>query len=451
MKKSYCILFLILFGGLTQVSLIGQTIQPIERSIGKLHISIDPRIELLAAIHSLSNNKDLANRDLPYSKDILNYFELFSSHEAIKITESLRQKYGFSYDAPVAFMLHLSKPPELELQIKFSDYLLKRSGESDLEQYRKSIKQFAEISNFETFWNSKISLYNQILDMTIANMGGADFVKIMEDYFNETQESYNVIITPAFYGGKGAFTPNFDGNDIFHACLSTTDFKDDIPYLNRNNLLFYVWHEYGHFFVNPLTEKYSDRVASVNKLFEPIEKEMSNQSYGQWSTCVNEHIIRATTIRLLELFDSQQSKGLMGNELRNHFIYIEPILEKLKVFENQRDKNKITFSEFYPELLNTLDSLLKIEYWKQFNTNFRGPINGAFINNGVWEEKISVIYPTQDLDAEALKVAQEHVTLIFERFFKSRGGVLLADTAALKTDLSEFGSWHTELLRVICF
>jgi hypothetical protein len=65
---------------------------------------------------------------------------------------------------------------------------------------------------------------------------------------------------------------------------------------------------------------------------------------------------------LHELHLGQQSKELLKNELGQRFIYIEPLFEKLKDFEIQRDKNNITFSEFCPELLNVLDSLQKIEY-----------------------------------------------------------------------------------------
>ena len=404
--------------------------------MGKLRISIDPRIELLAAIHSLSNNQDLAKRNLPYSKEMISYFEPFSSQEAVKLTESLNQKYGFSYDAPVAFMLHLSQPVELEEKNKFSDYILKRSGKGDnLEQYRKSIKQFTEISNFETFWNSKIPFYNQILDMTVANMGEIDLVKAMEKYFNETQENYNVIITPAFFGGKGAFVSGFGGKETFFATLETTDMQDNIPYTSGNNILFYVWHEYGHFFVNPLTEKHTEKVSSLDKMYEPIKNVMSKQAYGSWETCVNEHIIRAVNIRMVELYsNAQQSQALLNRELGNRFIYTVPLIEKLKEFEKQRDEHSITFSEFYPELLNLLDSLQKMEYWKQVNMNFNGLLNGVLS-----EEKTAWIYPTQDLDTEGLKIAQDYVLLIFNTFAKSRGEILLADTTALKTDLTEYG------------
>ena len=436
MKKFSRFLSLLLFLFLNQYLVKGITVQPIERSVGNLHISIDPRLELLASIHLLSSNTDLVNRDLPYSKDVKNYFASFLSQETVQMTESLQKKYDFSYDAPVNFMLYLSQPPELEQRIKYSNYLSGRSGGGDnLEQYRKSMQQFAKMSNFEGFWNSKLPFYNQILDMTIADMSRKDLVKDLEEYYNETRESYNIVITPSFKGGKGAMLPGANGKDNIYSFVSTTSMKDGIPYINGNTLLYYVWHEFGHSFVNPVTEKYTDRVASSNKLYEPIKKMMSGQHYGNWITCVNEHIIRAIHIRLAELhLGYQQAKALLDNEIRSQFIYIEPLIEKLKDFEKQRDKEKITFTEFYPELLNVLDSLQTIEYWKQVNLNFSGPINAVSM-----EEKLVIIYPTQDLDTEALKMAQEQALLVFDRFAKPKGGILIADTAALKTDLSEYG------------
>ncbi|MCL2652000.1 MAG: DUF4932 domain-containing protein [Candidatus Azobacteroides sp.] len=420
---------------LNQFLVNGQTIQPIERSIGKLQISIDPRMEILSTVQLLSNYP-MINRASPYSREILNYFESFSSHEAVLMTDSLLQKHGFSFDAPVGFMLYLSHLPELEQKIEYTHELILRSGGSDnLEQYRKSIKHFAEISNFETFWNSKIPFYNQILDLSVAEIGDRDLVKDLEDYFNETNESYNVVISPSFIGGFAHTLTDADGKKMLYSCNTTTGTKEDIPYLHGNSSLDLVWHEFGHAFVNPLTDKYFDKVGALNKLFEPIRENMANQAYGRWGSCVNEHVIRAINVRLFELhLGSQEAKNLLQQELRSRFIYIEPLVEKLKDFEVQRDNNNVTFTEFYPELLNVLDSLLKIEYWKQFDFSFKGPIKGA-----VMGERLAIIYPTDDFDTEALKIAQEEASGLFERFVRAMGGVLLADTTALKTDLSGFG------------
>ena len=439
MKKNVIFIGLMFFLLLNQGLVKGTTIQPIERSVGKLKISIDPRMELLAVVQSLTNTQDLVGKDLPYTKEIMSYFESFSSQEAVQLTENLQQKYRFGADAPVVFMLHLSQPAELETQIAFSNYLLQRSGEGDnLEQYRKSIKQFAETSNFEAFWDSKIPFYNQILDMTIANMSELDLVKAMEDYFNETQDSYNFIITPAFRSGtgKGPKITDATGEENTYACIATTAIKEGIPYLTEDMIIFFLWHEFGHSFVNPLADKHVDQVMTLNNLFDPVKNQMSSRSYGNWIACVNEHILRATHIRLVDLnLSTQQSKEMIDSELRNSFIYIEPLVEKLKDFEKQRAENNITFSEFYPELLNVLDSLQKIEYWEKFNLNFQGPIGMALS-----APKRSIIYPTQGSDTEALKIAQDYV-MQFYNTLPPDVFILLADTTALKTDLSEYGIW----------
>ena len=440
MKKLY--ISLILLPLLFSQGVQAASIEPVMRSAGKLQFSIDPRMELLASVHMLSTNTDLAERDLPYSKEMLNYFTSFSQHEAVKMTENLRREHGFAYDAPVTLMLHMSQPPKLKQQVAYSDYLLQRAGgEGNLELYEKVLQQFAEVSKFEDFWNSRISFYNQVLDATLNSLEGMDLIKIVEDYYNETQGSYNIVITPAFYGGKGLKMPRADGKDDIYACIETSNMQDGIPYIDADFLVFYVLHEFGHSFVDHLKEPYVSRVAALDALFTPIKEIMTKQAYGAWGICVNEHIVRAAHIRMLELhMGPQYAKALLERDVKNGFIYLEPLVEKLKEYESQKARGHLTFTEFYPELLSELEHLLKTEYWKRaVNKDFSGPINSVFMNNaGVWEEKIAVICPTKDEDIEALKIAQDYAVGIFDRFFKSRGALLLFDTQALKMDLSEY-------------
>jgi len=101
MKKYFCLISLILIIFLGQVSAQKENIKPITRSVGSLQISIDPRMELLTTIQLLANYP-IIDRNLSYSKDIMKYFKSFSSQEAVIMTDSLFQKYGFSYDAPVS-------------------------------------------------------------------------------------------------------------------------------------------------------------------------------------------------------------------------------------------------------------------------------------------------------------------------------------------------------------
>lgn len=429
------LLITIIFSILT-INSWARTIEPIEKTVGKLRISIDPRMELLSAVQTLSNYKVL-NRQLPYNKEIQTYFASSASHKAVTNTNDLLNSQGFSFDAPVAFMLHLSQPLELKQVVPYSVNVLKRvQNKEDLENYRASIAEFAYESKFAEFWKSKTEFYNKVIEATFNELAGNDLTKALEQYFNETQNSYEIIISPSFRGGYGPKIPSAKGKYDIYSCISTTDIKGGIPYVSKGNLNYYVWHEFGHSFVNPELEKYPNRVTALEKLFEPIKKDMSNLAYGNVSTCINELILRAVNVRLRSIFDSNEAATkLLNQELLNRFIYIEPIIKKLKSFEKERDTKHITFSTFYPQLLDVLDSLQKTDYSKLAVRKFLGPINLATMN-----QKVAIIFPTHDKDTVELNIAQKYATRIFNWLkTKSENCILLADTVALTQQLSDCG------------
>jgi hypothetical protein len=416
------------------ISVIGQNISPIERTIGKLHISIDPRMELLSTIQILSSYQNIV-RISGYSEDIRDYFGSNSSSRAVKITDELLNNQKFSYDAPVALMLHLNQVPDLKPQIPYSAYLLRRGGGKEkLDEYCSAIQQFAIESHFDEFWKNKQEFYNKILDLTVSELGNENLIKVLEDYFNETQNSYNIIISPSFRGGYGPSLPGSNGKLDIYSCISTTSIKDGIPYLSKEALIYYVWHEFGHSFVNPETEKYPERIRATEKLFNPIVQEMARMAYGDWTTCVNEHIIRAVNIRLRSLTSNQASiYNLVNQEKANRFIYIEPLERKLAVYESLKEKNRITFSDFFPAMIDVLDSLLKTDYEKLAEVKFFGPINSVMTG-----QNLAYIFPTNDNDSASLKVAQDYVKTIFNRF-KRPGSIMIPDTMALRTNLFNYG------------
>jgi hypothetical protein len=417
------------------VSSWAQSIKPIEQNVGKLHISVDPRMELLSTIQILSNYK-VIDRNSPYSKEIQNYFGSYSNQQAVALTDKLVNNHGFAYDAPPAFMLYLSEVPELNKQIPYIDYIEKRAGSSEnLESYRQSIAQFAKEADFGKFWTSHADFYNQVLRTTVSDINGEDLIKVVENYFNEKQNSYNIIIAPLFnghnYGPK--VESSKDKYDIY-SCTTPTNYKNGIPYVSKENLYQVVFHEFGHSFVNSETGKYPDKVAACEKLFEPIRGEMRQKAYGEWTTCVNEHIVRAVNIRIQELQRGPvASKQMLNQEIGNKFVYVRPLVEKLKKYETLRDSKQITFADFYPQLLDVLDSLSKTDYLKLAEFKFRGPINSVTMN-----QKVAWIYPTNDTDTASLRMVKSYVTFLSNRF-KSQGSILMADSTALKTNLSEYG------------
>ena len=415
-----------------------QSLKPIEDSVGKLKISIDPRIEALSAIQVISNYR-LANFTSEYSKEVQEYFSALSSSQAVKLTQELLMENGFAYDAPPNFMFYLSQVPQLERKLDYSDYLIKKAGGADkLEEYREAIKQFVNEPRFEKFWSYQSEFYRRSVEATIAEFAENDPVKALEEYYNETQNSYNIVICPLFgYNNYGFRIPA--GNDKYdiYSLNSTQLLKDGVPYLNYNQTISLVWHEFSHSFVNPLTERHLDKVNSYGKLFEPIQEPMSKQAYTSWEICVNEHIVRAVVIRLYERnIGMKEASQLMIQELSKQFIYINPIVEKLKEFEKLRDTKNITFSDFYPQLIEVFNNL-DGQAMLSANNQFAGTVNRIFQS-----PKLAWIYPTNGDNQEELNAIKEYMASIIERF-KSRigleGNLLISDSEALEASLSDYG------------
>jgi hypothetical protein len=123
--------FIVLFISLIiVVNTWSQTINPIEQKIGKLRISIDPRIELLGTIQVISGYKNI-NRNSVYGKEITDYFKPYSSHSAVIMTDDLESKNKFMYATPVQFILNFSALTELKQHTDYPANLVKRVGNKD--------------------------------------------------------------------------------------------------------------------------------------------------------------------------------------------------------------------------------------------------------------------------------------------------------------------------------
>ena len=339
-------------------AVFGQQMKPVQENVGKLQISIDPRIELINIVQTLSTYPFI-DRESSHSKKAQAYFKEAATLDAVTFTDELHKK-GFGFDVPLLFMLHLSAVPELKKVFVYPDRLVEKArGEHNLERYRVALAEFARQSDFYTFWEQNQEFYKKTVRKTASYLETIDYVKALEEYYNETQGGYHLVLNPVSenfnYGPK---MPSSSGEFEIYGIVALDESEDGIPYLNNADMENLLWHEFSHSFVNPLSDKYLDKVMVNESLHEPIKKEMKTQGYGSWLTCVNEHIVRAATIRIIAINSKlEHAQELLKEELSKGFVYIEPLIEALKRYEMKRDSEGITFTDFYPELLSVFDQL----------------------------------------------------------------------------------------------
>lgn len=417
-------------GVMVYLSLSAQTLEPIKTNIGKLNLSIDPRMELLGAIQTIADYP-LVTKNTVYSNEVKEYFASMKNSKAISITKELY--HGFSYDAPASFMLYMSQPYSLKEVIPYSQYLIGRAGGKEkLDAYRDAILDFAKKSKFKDFWKSKENFYKQSLSLTYEELKDMDPVKTIEEYYKDSKNSYNIILCPLFGSNNyGAETETKSGNYDIYSLTCTFYNKEGIPFISKQNARYLVLHEFSHSFVNPLTEKHTDQVKLSEKLLEPIKNTMSNQAYGNWETVLNEHIIRAFTARIVEIsYGEQAANNLVNSEKQRGFVYIEPIIETLKEYEKERDTKGITFAQYFPTLLSALAKLNPVEMTFEGN-----------INNVLNASKLVVIYPTAMSNSQLMDRTKQYVVQIAELLKQkmNKECVVLSDSAAVKSQLNDCG------------
>lgn len=408
-----------------------------QSATSSLNVAIDPRIELLAAVQSLSDYGEkfslLTSLDHEYKKDLMQSFQPFAEHEVVRLFQEMCHA-GFAFDAPPTVMLHLSSPPVLAVEQPFTDYLTGRAGgEEKLMRFIEQLRDFAEQTRFMAFFRRHDGFYQKTLVSVNENFQDIDFVGVLEGYYGQKQHSYNIILAPMFNGNYGPRIGRKDGTfDIFNI-VSPRQIKDDILYFgNKANFEHLAWHEFSHSFVNPLGERHRKELEKYASLMEPIRSKMSSSAYGNWITAVNEHVVRAVTTRLNYLNKGKEDgdRVLLGEKMYG-FAYVEALCEKLEHYENDR-KNYPNFTSFYPQLVETFKELSEKDLGPDFYLiPFTGTINAVSIN----KEDVILVVPTSEKDKEAQEKIHAYAKMIRNRFYKENP--LMTDEEALKGDLSK--------------
>ena len=344
---------------------------------------------------------------------------------------------GFSYDAPPSLMLHLSWP-DLKVKTPFTDYLIARAGGADnLNKMAGLFADFARQSDFASFFKQNAPFYSGLIDGALKTIGTNDFVAQIEKYYGTGQAGYNIVLAPILrrQGGYGPSVKAADGRlDVYNVMGPVDAAGEKYDFGGTENFRSLVWHEFGHSFVNQLTEKNSAEIELYAKLFTPIAKKMKDQAYPHWQTCVDEHIIRAVCARLaaIHIGEAEYAAEINYNKAKG-FAYIEDLCNLLTVYEQQRSQY-FEFKVFYPQIIALFkklsESKLDADYYK---IKFPGTINAALMMEPA---SYVIVVPGGEKDAAAQKKIVKCAEAVKKAFMKKAR--ILKDSDALKLDASKY-------------
>lgn len=394
----------------------------ISQTVNSLNISIDGRQELISIVQYLGGYFRLNQLELDYKTELEEYFAEYKDHEAVIYVKKLTRQ-GFTYDAPPATMLYFSDDFELEKDL--SDYLIKRiGGKTNATEFSRLIKKFADDTKFSDFLKMNTELYQQLVGDFADLLSDFHELETIEKFFGKKQNSYNIILSILNAGNYGPSIETDGKTDIYNI-LSAKNVQNGKPSFGSiGNIEYLVWHEFGHSFVNYLTRDNQSLVAEYENLFDPIKDQMSAQAYGNWNTVVNEHVIRAITLKLIEeKYGEDAATNMFYREISRSFYYIEPLWKQLDIYCNNRNTYK-SFSDFYPVLIQeSFDKAQNHNYPARYLRNL----------NQTFKEIDYIVYPSNDPSDKTREDIFNYVKSVKDNFFKSTA--LISDREAIAENL----------------
>jgi len=318
--------------------------------VGDGYVLVDPRIELMSVIHLLAGYPLTTRSAVSYKREALSFFAPFRGHHVVAMARDLADT-TLSFDAVPDLLLRLSEPPALTWR---KDLILQPTpgmpDERQRAEFLTALRDFALVSGFQAFFDRHEPLYRhcaeQVSPMVTPN------VLALERYVGASLDHWQVIAGPLMH--DGGFGPHFkrrDGTYDTYALIGPVvtsvgepDFGDTARLQNL------VVHEFAHSLINPLAARQADAVAAYAARFDDLRSVMRRQAYGDWPTVVNEHVVRAVTARIAARHDAEAGESAVADEVRRGFVYVPALVERLKVYERQRQR-WATLAVFYPVLL----------------------------------------------------------------------------------------------------
>lgn len=331
-----------------------------EKFMNNISITVDRRTELLGIMLLPSDyNKNFAflieecgNKE--YREKIFSNFSQFKNEKAIQLLNQIFEELNFRYDAPVSLFLQLNKDFTFD---SLDEYPFEtRLNKSQLViNFLNELPNFAETINFEEYYNSNQTFYEEIINETNEKINVENIVSFISSFYKMDISNIQFVINLLPYTTNGNFGSNH--SNINYSNLGLKKFqKNPLTFVTDNNHGTLALHEFSHSIINPLTSKHS-KIKGI--AFSDIWDIMSQKAYGNVETIINEHIIRALEIFYLKNILKTKETQLLASEkldreINNGFKHITCCLESLEKYYANIEQYE-DFEEFFPEILKAIE------------------------------------------------------------------------------------------------
>lgn len=318
-------------------------------------VQVDARIELIGIIQLLADSPLATALDFPYKQSARSYFSSFSEHQAVTLFAEMRAE-GFDFDVISTAMLAVTAPPQIAQRLPFPDYVVERAGgDIRLKLFFRALQQFIDASDFMHFFEEHKPLYREV-EAKLQPEADEAFVRL-QAYTGLPAQRGKIIAGMLYHDGGVTAQFGYQGIREAYAILGPQGYTNGALDFGRSEFIQdMAIHEFSHVIINPLTDRYATQLEAIAWLNEPIQQLFPETAYTHWITAVNEHIIRAITVRMTYLHHGTRAGDeMLATEAGNGFIYLPSLVNRLADYESGRDRY-FTLTDFYPALIEVFEA-----------------------------------------------------------------------------------------------
>lgn len=308
-----------------------------------VEIGFDKRLELLFGLqYCVFKDKNIQYDllDITNSKYYNDFYKVYKKNADSELIEYIENGGFDTYNRTAEIALSLDE----NYNIVENDYvktIMKNNTSFHKVQMEQLLKIFVQKSNYEEFYLSHKSYYNQIIHLFREKIN--KFVefdeKLIIDFYGYKIADFDIKI---FSFSKGSFGINVNNKITYIANVNLSE--NDIVQVS-DTIIKTLFHEFSHPYCNPLGYKYFD-----NDTIKNIEYESRLHGLESWYsgvTIINEYVVRAVQLYLTNKYLPKEiykfEKDIEKNQSKG-YVHIDELVKLLDV-----KKNYDSFEEFYKE------------------------------------------------------------------------------------------------------
>lgn len=234
-----------------------------------------------------------------------------------------------------------------------SGYIDAAGGEAVLTRYLAALNAFSKKSRFPEFYEAHRADYEAFEAQARKEANSAISFKAVQSYLGAGfQDSYSFILSPLLPEERALNVTFLRKGRAEEVRLRPA------RYSTEHGLRFLfdqfgssLAHELVHIVTNPMLARFDSKGARA-------PAGCNDRQDGSWSSCMQEHLVYAVTLRILAKEAGEKAyRAAMREYSERGFPYLEPLGERLKEYEAARDLYK-TLKEFYPRIEALLNEKL---------------------------------------------------------------------------------------------